>query len=94
MKNPEPTFLTKNLVIEDIRLVGNGGKHLKIQLKSHPFGKLRTKVKIEGIAFGMGEGNGFKIGDSVDVVYNLSENEWNGNKKLQLKVKDIKASVT
>ena len=88
MKNPEPTFLTKNLVIEDIRLVGNGGKHLKIQLKSQ-----NSKVKIDGIAFGMGEGNGFKIGDSVDVVYNLSENEWNGNKNLQLKIKDIKTPV-
>ncbi|MCL5434930.1 MAG: single-stranded-DNA-specific exonuclease RecJ [Patescibacteria group bacterium] len=85
MKNPEPTFLTKNLVIEDVRLVGNGGKHLKIQFKSQ-----NSKIKIEGIAFGMGEQNGFKIGDRVDVVYNFLENEWNGNKKLELKIKDIR----
>ena len=85
MKNPEPVFLTKNLIVEDIRLVGNGGKHLKIRLKSKDL-----KTYFEGIAFGMGEQNGFKIGDRVDVVYNLSENEWNGNKKLQLKIKDVK----
>ncbi len=88
MKNPEPTFLTKNLVIEDIRLVGNGGKHLKIKFRIE-----NLEFRIEGIAFGMGEGNGFKIGDKVDIVYNLSENEWNGNKKLQLKIKEILANM-
>ena len=88
MKNPEPTFLTKNLVIEDIRLVGNEGKHLKINFK---FQISNFKFfRVEGIAFGMGEGNGFEIGDSVDVVYTLDENKWNGNKRLQLKIKDIK----
>ncbi|MCL4354921.1 hypothetical protein M1349_05700, partial [Patescibacteria group bacterium] len=33
MANPEPTFLTKNLIIENTRLVGNDGKHLKLKLK-------------------------------------------------------------
>jgi len=99
MKNPEPTFLTKNLVIEDIRLVGNDGKHLKIRLMIDDPPAIASKAlraglrfTIEGIAFGMGEGNGFKIGDRVDVVYNLSENEWNGNKKIELKIKDIRKS--
>ena len=84
MKNPEPTFLSRNLVIEDLRLVGNGSKHLKLKFRVQS-----PELRVEGIAFGMGEGNGFKIGDNVDVVYNLSENEWNGNKKIQLKIKDI-----
>lgn len=85
MGNPEPTFVTRNMIVENIRLVGNDGKHLKINLKYKT-----SNLKIEGIAFGMGEGNGFKIGDSVDVVYTLDENEWNGNKNLQLKIKDIR----
>ena len=85
MGNPEPTFVTRNMIIENIRLVGNEGKHLKINFKYKT-----SNLKIEGIAFGMGEGNGFKIGDSVDVVYVLSENEWNGNKSLQLMIKDLR----
>ncbi len=99
MKNPEPAFLTKNLVISDMRLVGNDGKHLKLKfrIQNSPASTSeagRAEFRIEGIAFGMGEESGFKIGDRVDVVYNLSENEWNGNKKLELKIKDIKNSLS
>lgn len=85
MKNPEPVFLTRNFAIAEMRLVGNGSKHLKLYLK--PQG---SNFGFDAIAFGMGEGNEFKIGDSVDIVYTLDENEWNGNKKIQLKIKDIK----
>ena len=84
MKNTEPLFLTSNFIIEDLRLVGNGGKHLKIRFTIQD-----SRFTIEGIAFGMGDSNEFKIGDSVDIVYTLDENKWNGYKKLQLKIKDM-----
>ena len=45
---------------------------------------------MDGIAFGMGErAKEFHIGDEVDVVYTISQDEWNGNKRLQLKIKDL-----
>lgn len=83
MANPEPKFLTKDLTVESLRLVGNDGKHIKLKLSSK--GNF-----FDCIAFGMGEQNGFKIGDIIDVVYSLDENIWNGNKNLQLKIKDIR----
>ncbi len=85
MKNPEPTFLSKNFIVSDIRLVGNGSKHLKMYLKLQ-----NSNIGLDAIAFGMGEGNSFKIGDSIDLVYTIDENEWNGNKKIQLKIRDIR----
>ena len=85
MANPEPTFLTKNLIIESIRQVGNDGKHLKIELRIK-----NSELRIGGIYFGAGDNNKFSIGDKVDVVYTLDENIWNGNKRLQLKIRDLR----
>jgi single-stranded-DNA-specific exonuclease len=80
MGNPEPTFLSKNVEVEDVRKIGMEGKHLKVRLKN-----------IDGIAFGLGEMfSKIKIYDKINIAYTIDENEWNGEKRLQLKIKDIK----
>jgi single-stranded-DNA-specific exonuclease len=84
MANPEPTFLTKNLTILDIRIVGKEGKHLKLNLKPKT-----SNLKFSAIAFGMGEKNKLKIGDNVDVVYTLSNNSWGDRQNIELKIKDV-----
>lgn len=84
MGNSEPMFLTEKLRVEDIRLVGKDGKHLKLGLKS-----VNGKY-LDGIAFGMGTTGSIAIGDIISAVYTLELNEWNGNSRLQLKIKDLK----
>lgn len=87
MKNPEPLFLSKEITIEDIRLIGKEGKHLKLKLSSSD-----TSQLFEGVAFGMGEKIAeLRIGDTVQIAYILDENTWNGNTRLQLKIKDIQS---
>lgn len=88
MGNPEPVFVSSGLVIEDMRVVGREGKHLKIRIKNQ-----KSNIKYDGIAFGMGERTGeFSIEDKVDIVYTIVLDTWNGNNRLQLKIKDIKKS--
>ena len=82
--NPEPTFLAKNVLIENIRIVGADQKHLKIELKTQS-----SEFKIGGILFNYDQTLGLSIGDKVNIVYAISQNEWNGSKKLELKIKDI-----
>lgn len=84
--NEEPVFLMKNLIIEDMKIVGNGSKHLKLSLRS------QTSPKIfEAIGFGLGDNSqGLEKGQAVDIVFNLQEDEWNGNKKMQLNLLDIR----
>jgi len=84
--NEEPIFLMKNLLIENMKVVGNGSKHLKLSLRA----KSSPKI-FESIGFGLGENIlNLKVGDAVDIVFNLQEDEWNGNKKMQLNLVDIK----
>jgi single-stranded-DNA-specific exonuclease len=82
--NPMPTFVARKLHVVDARTVGREGKHLKLKLKSNG-------VVFDAIAFGMGDlFVKLSTGKKVDVVYTFEENVWNGNRSLQLKIKDIK----
>src|SRR5258708_3056618 len=83
MGNPIPVFVTRHMVVDELRTVGQDGKHLKMKLKS-------KNGFFEAIGFGMGEKiSEIKIGGLVDVAYTIDQDSWNGNKRLQLKLKDI-----
>ncbi len=86
MANPQPVFVTRDVVVNDLRVLGRDGKHLKLTLNS----QLST-LNFDAIAFNMGElAKDLKIGEPISLAYTIDENTWNGNTKLQLKVKDIK----
>lgn len=79
LDNRRPVFATRGMRISDIRTVGEG-KHLKGRADGLDF-----------IAFGMGEWmNLLKSGQLIDLAYHLELDTYNGNNKLQLKIKDIK----
>ena len=85
MGNPEPVFISRNVVVEDLRLVGVEGRHLKLLVSSQKLG-----AKFSAIGFGMGEkASELKIGDKIDIVYAIAQDVWNGEKRLQLKIKDL-----
>lgn len=83
MGNPEPVFTSKEVTVESFRVIGKESNHLKLVLS-------QNSERFDAIAFGMGElGIRLKPGDKIDVAYSLDENTWNGETKLQLKMKDI-----
>ncbi|MEI6947856.1 single-stranded-DNA-specific exonuclease RecJ [Paraflavisolibacter sp. H34] len=85
--NLRPTFVARN--------VYNTG-YSKVVKDTH----LRFVLKQEGmIVTGIGFGLAAKMpllegGGPVDVVFRLDENDWNGEKSLQMKVVDVKKSGT
>jgi single-stranded-DNA-specific exonuclease len=83
--NPEPVFLTKNLEVADLRRLGREGKHLRMVLRSP------DSYIYNAIGFGMGDNN-VKVGDLLDTVYNLKEDDWRGNKRVELKLKDFRTA--
>ncbi len=85
--NREAVFLTSGLRVKELRVVGNGQKHLKLLLES----KDKPAKNFEGIFFrGAEKMNGLKIGDEVEVIHNLRSNTWNGSQKIELHIMDIK----
>jgi single-stranded-DNA-specific exonuclease len=85
--NREPVFLMKNLIIEDLKSVGSTNKHLKLFLRSE-----NGSPKIfETIGFNLnGKFIHLEKGDKVDIIFNLEVDSWNGNKKIQLVLIDLK----
>ncbi|OGZ32858.1 MAG: single-stranded-DNA-specific exonuclease RecJ [Candidatus Portnoybacteria bacterium RIFCSPLOWO2_12_FULL_39_9] len=90
--NQEPKFLIQSLEIRDLRVVGNNGKHLKLEfLIPEQEGKLLRRLK--AIGFGLGEkGEKLKVGDKIDLVFKFIIDEWNGTRDLQMKVVDLRMS--
>ncbi|HRY52365.1 MAG TPA: single-stranded-DNA-specific exonuclease RecJ [Candidatus Portnoybacteria bacterium] len=86
--NERPLWLIKNLEVAGVRVVGNGSKHLKLELKSEQLPKKTFKA----IGFGLaGNGNAdLAFGDKIDIVCEIIVDEWNGTRNLQLKIVDLK----
>ncbi|KKT26695.1 MAG: Single-stranded-DNA-specific exonuclease RecJ [Parcubacteria group bacterium GW2011_GWA2_43_9b] len=89
--NARPLWLVENLTIVSARVVGNGSKHLKLELKNE---NLPNK-KFKAIGFGLAKnGNAnLSFGDKIDIVCELIVDEWNGTRNLQLKIIDIKSQA-
>lgn len=84
--NPKPIFLIKNLRVESVRTVGNDNKHLKLFLKHDNMVK-----SFEAIGFGMGNLiSEIKYEDLVDIVCEINLNEFNGTRKLELRLVDLR----
>ena len=84
-KNLTPIFISKGVIDNGYgKQVGEDKTHLRINAK-------RNKGAIAGIGFGMGEYfEMIKDSQTFDVCYSIDENEWNGKKTLQLRLRDIK----
>lgn len=86
-KNPRPVFVTRQVRIVRLDAVGVSGKHLRLVVQS------ATGKKMKMIGFKLGEKiEQLNIGSLVDVVYEVSLNEWNNVRELQLVLQDIRLS--
>ncbi|MEG1027309.1 MAG: DHHA1 domain-containing protein [Oscillospiraceae bacterium] len=84
-ENEEPLFLLENATIEKIVPL-SAGKHIKLMLK-------QAELSVQALYFNMtAENLPAVFGDRVDVLFNASINEYNGEKSVCLKIKDIRKS--
>ncbi|CAM2849458.1 single-stranded-DNA-specific exonuclease RecJ [Paenibacillus sediminis] len=84
MGNPSPRFMFEGLKVNDFRKMGKDSKHLKLTLG-------QQSDIIEAVAFGKGI-IGELVNDhtTVDVLAEVNINEWNGSRKPQLMLHDLR----
>jgi len=81
--NPTPTFVSRGLIVRQITPIG-GGKHTKLLVGAQD----RT---FEAMFFRMTESSlNLFVGESIDLLYTLSVNEYAGRRSVQLIVRDKK----
>ncbi|MHA0858361.1 single-stranded-DNA-specific exonuclease RecJ [Paenibacillus sp. CMAA1364] len=86
MANPVPRLMMRGVILEDTRKMGRDQKHLRITVQ-------QGRGKLEGVAFGQGDlADVLTIGTSMDVIGEITINEWNGSRKLQLMLQDLNIS--
>ncbi len=83
--NMRPIFVSKDVCIEGVpTIVGSG--HLKMKVKQN------DSVVFDSIGFNMHEYEPMLRNcdqDKIDVAYVLEENNWNGRRTIQMRLKDI-----
>ena len=80
--NHTPLFFSEKVEIIDKKLLGKEGKHLKLWIK-------KPRGLLEAIGFGLGEKLSETQTGFVNLLFSLEKDEWNGQKKIQLRLKDL-----
>lgn len=88
MGNPRPKFLLSSLKVVGINRVGSDQKHLRLTLSDG------ATVVRQAIAFNHGlKAELLTLGDLIDVVAEVSLNEWNGRRDVQLRIVDMRSAL-
>ncbi len=88
MRNRTPLFVARGLTVIKADAVGADGKHLRLSVCQD------AKQAHKCIAFTFGDWAAeLNAGDKVDAVFEVTVNEWNGRRELQLKIVDLTRTI-
>lgn len=89
--NDYPLCLLENLEVINIGLVGATGKHLRLDLKTEKEGRIFI---FRAVGFNFADwAKKLKLGDHIDVVFELLADDWRGPQQVQLKIIDLRLSI-
>jgi single-stranded-DNA-specific exonuclease len=83
--NPGVNLVSRGLQVRSAKTVGGEGRHLKLTVGD-------GRVVYDAIAFRQGEWMN-KLPKFVDLLYRFEVNEFNGQRRFQLNIRDLKPSI-
>ena len=78
--NPQPIFKTDNLLVVNMKIMGDNGQHIKMELKDDGGNKMSF------LAFGAPDNFYVEMGSEIAVLYHVDINEWQGNRTVEGKL--------
>ena len=86
--NRQPVLATKRVVVTAKKVIGSGSQHLKLRLQEE-----KTGTVMEAVGFNLAAKlESVEIDSVIDVAYALMLNDWRGQQKFELRIKDIRKS--
>ncbi len=83
--NPVPTFISRGVQVQSCRTMGADQQHLRLRFK-------QNGAAFDAVAFKLGDSVS-QVSESMDIVYNLEMDRWNGNENLRLNIQSFNAAV-
>ncbi|NOK61181.1 MAG: Single-stranded DNA-specific exonuclease, DHH superfamily [Chloroflexi bacterium AL-W] len=84
--NAQPILMSRRVYVASAQAKGFQDQHLKLRITDGEGGP-----SYEAIAFRLGHlARYFQQHPWIDIAYTLEANEWNGNRKLQINIKDLR----
>ncbi len=85
--NPGPVFTVRRVRAAGVKAVGGEGRHLKLRL-------VDGDRSVDAIGFRMAESHGpvARSGDPLDVAARFEEDEWQGRRRIQARLVDLRRS--
>lgn len=85
LSNPSPRFIMRDLLLNNIYKMGKNKQHLKLICEN--------EKSYECVGFNMAYlADDFQEGDKIDVLFQVDENNFNNERKVQFLLKDIRLS--
>ena len=79
--NPVPIFVSRGVQVLGCRTMGADQQHLRLRLK-------QNGTAFDAVAFKLGDSVS-QVSESLDIVYNLEMDRWNGNENLRLNIQSF-----
>ncbi len=81
--NSQPVFLIENLIVEQVRKMGDHDQHVKLKLKDNKGDSMQF------LAFSAPEHYFVESGDCVNIWCTLDMNEWQGNRSVEGRLLEV-----